>query len=98
MHMDREKLKSLFDMTGRAVIVTGGTRGIGRALAEGYVAAGAKVAVASRKPEACRETEQHLRSLGGEAIGVPTHLGELDALRTLVERTVDSSCRRPCPT
>jgi NAD(P)-dependent dehydrogenase (short-subunit alcohol dehydrogenase family) len=77
-------------MTGRTVIVTGGTRGIGRALAEGYVAAGARVAVASRKPEACAETEKHLRSMGGEAIGVPTHLGDLDALRALVERTLDA--------
>lgn len=88
--MDREHLRSLFDMTGRVVIVTGGTRGIGRALAEGYVAAGARVVVASRKPDACKETEAHLQRLGGEALGVPTHLGELDALRVLVQRTVDA--------
>jgi NAD(P)-dependent dehydrogenase (short-subunit alcohol dehydrogenase family) len=77
-------------MTGRVVIVTGGTRGIGRALAEGYVSAGARVVVASRKPDACQETERHLRKLGGEAIGVPTHLGDLDALPGLVEKTVDA--------
>jgi NAD(P)-dependent dehydrogenase (short-subunit alcohol dehydrogenase family) len=88
--VDRAELRSLFDLTGRVVIVTGGTRGIGRALAEGYVAAGAKVVVASRKPAACEETEQHLQALGGEALGVPTHLGELDALRALVQKTVDA--------
>src|SRR5512139_1512452 len=88
--MDKQQLASLFDMRGRVVIVTGGTRGIGRALAEGYVAAGAKVVVASRKADACREAEQHLRGLGGEALGVPTHLGDLDALRVLVERTADA--------
>ena len=88
--MDRARLTQLFDMTGRVVIVTGGTRGIGRALAEGYVAAGAKVVVASRKAAACQEMEAHLRKLGGEALGVPTHLGELDALRALVQRTVDA--------
>jgi NAD(P)-dependent dehydrogenase (short-subunit alcohol dehydrogenase family) len=88
--LDRAKLDRLFDMTGRVVIVTGGTRGIGRALAEGFVSAGARVVVASRKPDACHETERHLRDLGGEAIGVPTHLGDLDAVSALVERTVDA--------
>ena len=88
--MDRQQLRDLFDMTGRVVIVTGGTRGIGRALAEGYVAAGARVVVASRKPDACKETAEHLQRLGGEALGVPTHLGDLEALRVLVQRTVDA--------
>src|SRR5512138_340616 len=88
--MDQARLRRLFDMTGRVVLVTGGTRGIGRALAEGYVAAGAKVVVASRKPDACKETEEHLRKLGGEALGVPTHLGELASLAELVRRTHDA--------
>lgn len=88
--MDRGQLSRLHDMTRRVVIVTGGTRGIGRALAEGFVSAGARVVVASRKQDACQETEKHLRELGGEAIGVPTHLGDLDALSVLVDRTVDA--------
>lgn len=76
-------------MTDRAVIVTGGTRGIGLALAEGFVLAGARVVVASRKPDACEQAAQHLRELGGQAVGVPTHLGDVDALEALVQRTVD---------
>lgn len=76
-------------MTDRTVIVTGGTRGIGLALAEGFVLAGARVVVASRKPDACESAAQHLRDLGGQAIGVPTHLGEVDELESLVQRTVD---------
>ena len=88
--MNKDQLRGLFDMTGRVVIVTGGTRGIGRALAEGYISAGAKVVVASRKPEACGETQEHLRAMGGEALGVPTHLGELEGLRTLVQRTLEA--------
>jgi NAD(P)-dependent dehydrogenase (short-subunit alcohol dehydrogenase family) len=88
--MNADKLRTLFDMTGRVVIVTGGTRGIGRALAEGYVAAGAKVVVTSRKAAACEETAKHLRSQGGEALAVPCHVGDLDALRELVGRTVEA--------
>ncbi len=87
--MDRAMLGKLFDLTGRVAIVTGGTRGIGRAIAEGFVSAGAGVTVASRKPDACAETEAHLRALGGDALGVPTHMGELDALAALVDATVE---------
>ncbi|RAV07684.1 oxidoreductase [Mycolicibacterium sp. GF69] len=87
--MDRTSFDRLFDMTDRTVIVTGGTRGIGLALAEGFALAGARVVVASRKQDACEQTAQHLRDLGGQAIGVPTHLGDTDALEALVARTVD---------
>jgi NAD(P)-dependent dehydrogenase (short-subunit alcohol dehydrogenase family) len=87
--VNRDAFDRLFDMTGRTVIVTGGTRGIGLALAEGFVLAGARVVVASRKPDACEQAAEHLRDLGGQAIGVPTHLGDVDALDALVQRTVD---------
>lgn len=87
--MDRSAFDRLFDLTGRTVVVTGGTRGIGLALAEGFVLAGADVVVASRKADACDQAAAHLRGLGGRAIGVPTHLADLDSLDALVTRAAD---------
>ncbi|HLS76487.1 MAG TPA: SDR family oxidoreductase [Nocardia sp.] len=87
--MDKDKFAKLFDLSGRTAVVTGGTRGIGLAIAEGLACAGANVVVASRKPQACAQAQARLRELGAEALGVPTHLGELDDLRALVDATVE---------
>ncbi|MGA9375489.1 MAG: glucose 1-dehydrogenase [Mycobacterium sp.] len=86
--MNREGFNRLFDMSDRTVVVTGGTRGIGLALAEGFILAGARVVVAGRKADACEAAAGHLRSLGGQAIGVPTHTGDPDDLGALVSASV----------
>jgi NAD(P)-dependent dehydrogenase (short-subunit alcohol dehydrogenase family) len=86
--MNPARFCELFDMTGRVAVVTGGTRGIGRAIAEGYVCAGARVTVVGRNEADCKETAQHLRELGGEAIGVSADMSRLDDLGRIVGQTV----------
>ena len=87
--MDVGELRSLFDLTGRTAVVTGGTRGIGRAVAEGFAAAGANVVVASRKEDACRQTQAHLESMGASALGIAVNMGDSDSAETIVGAAVD---------
>lgn len=86
--MKRSALQAKFDLSGRTAIVTGGTRGIGLAIAEGLAGVGANVVVASRKARACAATAERLQHLGATAIGVPTHLGDVAAINALVDTTV----------
>lgn len=84
----KDTLADLFDLTGRVAIVTGGSRGIGRSIAQAYAASGAHVVVASRKLDACEETAAEIRSAGYAASAVAAHMGRPDQIERLVESTV----------
>jgi NAD(P)-dependent dehydrogenase (short-subunit alcohol dehydrogenase family) len=84
-----EGVLDAFDVSERVVIVTGGSRGIGRAVASGLASLGAHVVVASRKADACERAVEEIVAAGGSALAVPTHMGDVDAIDALVAATVD---------
>jgi NAD(P)-dependent dehydrogenase (short-subunit alcohol dehydrogenase family) len=75
----------LFDLTGRVAIVTGGTRGLGRAIVRALAQAGADLVVASRKQEACDEAAAEVRGLGRRALAHVCHVAHWDEIERLVE-------------
>ena len=81
---------NLFDLSGRVAVITGSSRGIGRSIAERLAEHGAKVAISSRKLDACSEVAAALNAKhgAGTAIAVAANISSKDALRQLVDETV----------
>jgi len=81
---------SLFDLTGKVAIVTGSSRGIGRAIAEALADQGAKVVISSRKAEACEEAAREINDKHGEgrAIVVPANISSKEKLQGLADETL----------
>ena len=76
---------SRFALTDKVALITGGSRGLGRAMALGFAAAGADVAIASRKLEACEAAAEEVRSLGRRASAHACHVGDWAALDRLAD-------------
>jgi NAD(P)-dependent dehydrogenase (short-subunit alcohol dehydrogenase family) len=79
----------MFELTDKVAVITGSSKGIGRAMAEEMAKAGAKVVVSSRKAEPCQAVAAGINAAGGEAIAVPCHIGHKDQLQNLVDQTID---------
>ncbi len=84
-------MSSLFDLTGRVAVVTGGTKGIGRSIATGYAMAGADVVITGRRQPGCDEAAAELNAeLAGQSVrGIACHMGEWDQIGALVDRVYD---------
>jgi NAD(P)-dependent dehydrogenase (short-subunit alcohol dehydrogenase family) len=83
-------MATAFDFTGKTVLITGGTRGLGRAMASGFAEHGADVIVSSRKAEACEKTAAELRQLGVRAEGIACHVGEWEQVNALADKAWDT--------
>jgi NAD(P)-dependent dehydrogenase (short-subunit alcohol dehydrogenase family) len=76
------------DATGKVVVVTGASKGLGRAMALGFAAAGAEVVVSSRRLEACELVADEITASGRRALAVRCHVGDWDECGALIDATV----------
>ena len=80
----------IFNLEGKVAIVTGSSKGIGKAIAKGLAEKGAQVVVSSRNQEACDEVVDELTQEGLKAIGIACHIGKEEQRQNLVDKTIEA--------
>jgi NAD(P)-dependent dehydrogenase (short-subunit alcohol dehydrogenase family) len=80
---------SKFSLQGKTAIVTGGGRGLGKAIAIGFAKAGAKVVVTSRKIDDLEATAKEIKAFGGVAFPIQSHLGKMEEIQKMVDAAME---------
>jgi NAD(P)-dependent dehydrogenase (short-subunit alcohol dehydrogenase family) len=81
----------MFDLSGKNILITGSSRGIGKAIAVGMAEQGANVVISSRKAEVCEAVAAEVSQIGtGQAISIPCNISQKDQLQALVDQTRES--------
>jgi len=80
--------KPNFKLTGKVALITGGSRGIGLAIALAFAASGAKVVLASRKQDDLDQAAAEIRENGGQALAIAAHTGSQEAIQGLIDQIV----------
>ncbi len=87
IHSMKSHLNPTLNLQGKVALVTGGGRGIGKAITQRLAAAGANVVIASRKMENLEATAKEFATLPGKVVPITCHVGRLDQLENLVRET-----------
>jgi dehydrogenase/reductase SDR family member 4 len=82
-------IKDKFNLEGKVAIITGSSKGIGKAIAKAYAECGATVVISSRKQDACEEVVTEFKAFGLKAIAIACHVGDVESRKHLVDKTIN---------